>query len=138
MTKIEWTDFLRKRGLRSTPQRLHLLETLNKQKKPLSAEEIHHAIRGTGCDLATVYRNLQQMEELELLEKTYLSDQVARYQLRTPGRGHHTHHIECRSCRRITPVSQCLLGEQVKILESLGFRNVTHRLEFEALCPACA
>lgn len=138
MSKNSWSDLLRQKGLRSTPQRQHLLETLNRQKRPLSAEEIHQSIRSSGCDLATVYRNLQQLEELGLVEKTYLSDQVARYQLHPPGRSHHTHHIECRSCHRVTPVSQCLLADQVKLLESLGFRNVTHRLEFEAVCPACA
>lgn len=130
-------SLLKAKGLRKTSQRLQILEALLRSRRPLSAEDLHRGLSGRACDLATVYRNLQQLEEHALVNRTFLSDQIARYTTRSSEPHLHTHHIECRSCHRVTPVKSCLVDHQVEQLEMLGFREVTHRLEFQALCADC-
>lgn len=132
------TQLLKSQGLRRTPQRLQLIETLSRQKKPLSAEELHRGLKSAACDLATVYRNLLQLEEKGLVLKTFFSDQIARYSLSSPQSDHgHAHHIECRKCHQLTPLDLCVVEQQIKSLEKMGFRSITHRLEFSADCPSC-
>lgn len=137
MKKSDATSLLKTKNLRCTPQRLELVEILLRLKQSQTAEALHKQLKGT-CDLATVYRNLQQLEERGLLVKTFFSDQIARYHLAGEGAPAHHHHIECRKCLRLLPLDNCILGQQVQILEKMGFREITHRLEFQALCPQCA
>lgn len=129
---------LKAKGLRKTPQRLHILEALLRSQKPLSAEDLHRKLKNRAGDLATVYRNLQQLEEQGLVDRTFLSDQVARYTARSTEPHGHIHHIECRRCHRVTSITSCFVDHQIEQLEKLGFRDVTHRLEFQALCADCA
>lgn len=131
-------SLLSEKGLRKTPQRLQILETLDLASKPLSAEEVQKLLRGYSCDLATIYRNLQSLEREGVLEKTFFSDEVARYRLRGLGHRAHAHHIECRKCHKVEVIDDCLLGAQVKAFQRRGFREISHRLEFLALCPDCA
>lgn len=135
--KRDLAALLRERKIRCTPQRLQILEILEAGRGPQSAEDVFGHLPANSCDLATVYRNLQQLEDQEIIEKTYLSDQKARYCLRE-SHGHHHHHIECRKCGKIMGLDQCGIGPTLKKLQAMGFKDITHRLEFQALCPACA
>lgn len=134
---LDLIAFLSAQGLRRTPQRLQILEALQGAETPLSAEEIHSRLKGLSCDPATVYRNLTQLAEHQLLEKTFFSDQVARYRLKALHSKHHSHHIECRECHEVTEIDRCLLDQQLKTLEKMGFQKISHRLEFQAICPKC-
>ncbi|MBX2986620.1 MAG: transcriptional repressor [Bdellovibrionaceae bacterium] len=138
MSETELSHLLSNKGLRRTPQRIQVLKSLEKARQPLSAEDIQKSFRSYVCDLATIYRNLQQLEQAGLLEKTFFSDQVARYRLCGPGKPAHSHHIECRKCHKVQVINDCLLSAQVKSLEKIGYRQISHRLEFQATCPDCA
>ena len=68
---------LRARGLRLSGARRLVLEALYATDAPLSAEEI---AEGTG-DLASVYRNLETLERLGLVQHVHLGHGAGRYVL---------------------------------------------------------
>ena len=52
--------------------------------------------------------------------------------------GHHHHHVICRKCRKVTSLDQCLIESLEKGLQRQGFSQISHSLEFFALCEKCA
>src|SRR3954470_9586080 len=70
---------LRQRGLRVSAARRHALETLYAAEGPVTAEEI--AARVPGSDLASLYRNLDVLEEHGLVRHIHLGHGPGRYAL---------------------------------------------------------
>ena len=72
---------LRARGLRLSSARRVLLEALHGAGRPISAEEIAGGVDGRvpPSDLASVYRNLERLEELGLVRHVHLGHGPGRY-----------------------------------------------------------
>jgi Fur family transcriptional regulator, ferric uptake regulator len=72
---------LRARGLRLSAARRVLLEALYGAERPISAEEIAAGNDGRlpPSDLASVYRNLERLEELGLVRHVHLGHGPGRY-----------------------------------------------------------
>jgi hypothetical protein len=79
-TLHEAVAVLRARGLRLSAARRVVLEALYATDVPLSAEEIAEGI-GTlpASDLASVYRNLETLERLGLVQHVHLGHGAGRY-----------------------------------------------------------
>ncbi len=89
------------------------------------------------CDLVTIYRTLHQFEKINLVQKSFFSENSAQYCLNDLDDHHHHHHFLCKKCQKITEIDSCLLESQLKALEKKGFRDIVHRLEFFGICPQC-
>ena len=61
---------LKKKGLRLTNQRKAVLEILHETNGPVSADEIYQMIslKNPGFDLSTVYRTLELLKEIGLVQ----------------------------------------------------------------------
>ena len=73
---------LKEKGLKVTRQRLVVLEILAENpEEHLTAEEIYERVKADNPDigLATVYRTVQLLLELELIDRINLDDGFARY-----------------------------------------------------------
>jgi Fur family transcriptional regulator, ferric uptake regulator len=95
---------LRKAGLRSTPARIRVFHLLRQANSPLTHAEIAEQLMPLGFDKATVFRNLTDMTEAELLSRTELGDHVWRFELRDPEdphAGQHPHFV-CVECGSVT------------------------------------
>jgi Fur family ferric uptake transcriptional regulator len=90
---------LRQRGLRSTPQRQLILETISTMEGHLSAEAIHRRVHQVFPEVnpSTVYRTLELLQEMGLVSHTHFHDGVALYH--RAEEGEHQHLI-CQSCGR--------------------------------------
>lgn len=128
---------LQKHGLRKTKQRIALLKTLHKLKNPSSIETIFQNLPDGTCDLATVYRSLQQLEDIHIVDRTYFSNGAALFALKESGH-HHSHHIQCTKCEKLVAIDSCFLKESTQQLKKMGFQQITHRLEFFGVCERCA
>lgn len=122
-------------GLRATPKRAALLESLTKAATPLTAEELHRKIRG--MNLVTVYRNLQSLSEAGLVRLVRFNDNIVRYE--SAGHGHH-HHLVCNSCGTIEDIAFCPAAtiEEEALRASKRFASIkTHAFELFGTCDTC-
>ena len=129
---------LRSRSRRITGPRHAILDVMRQRRRPYTIKEVFEALPVGKCDLATVYRSMGMLEEMELVKRFDFGDGVARYELiGTCGHSHH-HHLICNDCGRIVEIEDCFpKALEDEIAKRNGFRGVTHRLEFFGLCPDC-
>jgi Fe2+ or Zn2+ uptake regulation protein len=127
---------LREAGLRRTPQRQAILRVLEASNKPLTVEEIWHAMAESRSGVPTVYRNLDRFVHEGWVEPLLCADQVVRY-IRCHNQEHH-HHLQCEHCGRTVAVDFCSLHSMEKTLEKhTGYRITRHQLLLFGLCPEC-
>lgn len=84
---------------RFSPQRDHVLELINASGTHLSAHEIYLRAKKKHPNLsqATVYRNLEQLEELQAISAMQGPQGITFYEPFTEPH----HHFVCRVCRQI-------------------------------------
>lgn len=128
---------LKEHGNRITEQRKTLVRAIIKFQSPFSAEDLFGVLKKKNIDLATVYRSLTTFSDLGLLSTVDLSDGILRYEYISK-EGHHHHHVVCTECKMIEPVNFCVVQGQEKIIEQMGYSDVSHKLEFFGLCKKCA
>ncbi|HEY2495350.1 MAG TPA: Fur family transcriptional regulator, partial [Paenibacillus sp.] len=83
---------LQSQGYKLTPQREATVRILlENEEDHLSAEDVFMLVREIAPEigLATVYRTLELLSELHVVEKINFGDGVARYDLRTDTAKHH-------------------------------------------------
>ena len=84
---------------------------------------------------ATVFRTLDVMLELGLVERLDLPSGEHAYIACEPS---HHHHVVCSACGRSQDVDDSGLGPIVRtIARQTGYRIDVHRLELFGLCPDC-
>lgn len=135
---------LREKGLKVTRQRLLVLQTLAENSgSHMAAEDIYELIRADYPDigLATVYRTLQLLLEMQLVDRINLDDGCVRYEIGHLFEGdtkHNHHHLICRTCGKVLPFEDDLLEELERhIEEDTGFHVLDHELKFYGQCRDC-
>ena len=132
---------LQQSSYKLTPQREATLRVLiENEKDHLSAEEIFFFVRKKNSEigLATVYRTLEILTDLKIVDKVSFNDGVARYDLRKEGAKHFHHHLLCLECGNIEEVEEDLLGTVEEIVEQkYHFLVKDHRLTFHGVCQKC-
>jgi Fur family transcriptional regulator, ferric uptake regulator len=124
-------------GRRSTRQRSTVRELVSESEAFLSAQEIHHILRGRGetIGLSTVYRNLQTLADDDVIDTLRNEDGEVLY--RQCGPLHH-HHLVCRSCGKVEEIKGPAVERWAdRAAEEHGFTDVSHTVEIFGLCPAC-
>ncbi len=128
---------LRRRGYRLTPQRLLILDVVKTRSEHLSAEAIHAevAARYPVINLATVYRNLQWLQEAGLIRKIDIGCGHLLWEY--SGDGHH-HHLICQSCGSLQEIDnhvvECLSDH---VRDHYGFAVNLDHLAIFGRCLAC-
>lgn len=136
-------EILKSHGLKVTNQRVLLLEALSKHKgEHLTPEEIYEIVKEEHPEigLATVYRTIQLLCQLGLVEKAVLVDGIVRYEMAERGRGraHHHHHIICLDCGNVESFEDDLLENlESAIAKKTGFEIVNHEVKFYGYCNKC-
>jgi len=111
---------VRDAGLRCTAARLAVLQHLFQARGPKTHAEVATALADRGFDRATIYRNLTELTEAQLVSRMELGDHVWRFEIRRPqaGRGkkdEHPHFV-CTTCGEVS----CLEGVDVAITPKPG------------------
>lgn len=131
------TTRLAKAGLRSTRQRLLVLETLADEPHDATAQEIYARLRqgGEPVGLATVYRTLSVLSERGVVDEFTHRPGESCYRL--CGEGHH-HHLVCANCHGVAELEGCEVDAWLaKAAKEQGFAPTEHTLEVTGLCAAC-
>src|SRR5699024_4212023 len=132
---------LHSKGYKLTPQREATLTVLlEREEDHLSAEDIFLLVKEKAPEigLATVYRTLDLLTELEVVDKINFGDGVSRYDLRKEGIDHFHHHLVCMECGSVEEIIEDLLVDVEKIVEDKWeFQVKDHRLTFHGICKNC-
>ena len=138
-------DFIKKQlyaaNYKLTPQREATVRVLlENEQDHLSAEDIFLMVKEKAPDigLATVYRTLELLLELKIVDKINFGDGVYRYDLRKDGDVHFHHHLVCMNCGSVHEIEDDLLLDVEKLVESdYDFKIKDHRLTFYGICSKC-
>ena len=130
-------DYLKKKDLLVTPQRMVILDYLLQAEQHLSQDEIYQALKGKGIGKVTVFRTLKVLEECGLVEEVSDSHRKPRYEVKID-RPHHDHLI-CLGCGTIHEIQWPEIERiQEKVTRQMGFKVAYHRHELFGYCKSCS
>lgn len=130
---------LQAEGLRNGGARRSVIEHLGAQSCCRSAQEIFDGIRQYGgrVGIASVYRALDQLVELRLVQRVELGDGVARFE---PSHldGEHHHHLVCDDCGKVEPFSDPGLEQALEhAAKRLDYDMRAHEVVLHGRCGDC-
>ena len=100
---LEARRILKEAGLRSTPARISVINALKRSSKPQTHAELADQLVPLGFDKATVFRNLTDLAEADLVIRTELGDHVWRFLLADPNHDRSSHpHFVCMDCGMVS------------------------------------
>jgi Fur family transcriptional regulator, ferric uptake regulator len=122
-------------GFRSGGGRRQVVDLLSEEDCALTALEIDKRLRGVGR--ATVYRALEQLEDLGLIQRVDVRGDAAGFERVDPG-GHHHHHIVCEQCGRVVAFEDDRLEQAILALaERPDFNVSSHDVTLRGECASC-
>jgi len=137
----EFYTKLKENGYKLTSQRKVVLNAmLEHQDDHLTVEEIYQFVNATNPEvgLATVYRNIQLLSDMKIVEKLNLEDGFTRYELSKDGEIHRHHHLICEECGKVIEVKEDLMGSIEQCFkDSYGFIVNDHQAKFFGICKDC-
>lgn len=120
-----------------TPQRLLVIEALHNADKHISAEEIYKQLhsRYPYANISTVYRTLELLKKLSLVNETNFGEGPVLYHVAEKGRHHH---LVCQSCGRIIDLEESALFQLKNVLLcNYGFDADLRHLAISGKCNEC-
>lgn len=130
-------NLFHKRGLKCTPQRLAVLGILEGSARHFSIAEIYDRVKSVlpGIGLATIYRALETLIELDLVKKVHLRDGCHSYATASTG---HQHQVVCVDCNRVAEFKECPFEEITgELSRKTGFKIENHFIQLFGKCREC-
>lgn len=140
---LDWREHthrtLERAGYRAGAARLAVVDLLARQDCCLSAKEIADRLESEGSEIgiASVYRALEVLDSLALVQRLDAGEGVVRYEPAAPSGDHH-HHVVCDKCGRVTAFEDEDLEQAIHSLsERLDHRIGGHDVVLRGTCPLC-
>ncbi len=130
---------LRGRGLRLTPQREMILSVMHRIEGFATVEQIYGRVQALSAavDVSTVYRTLDLLQELRLVNSVDLGDGQCQYELVST---HDPHvHLVCSACGAVLGADLAPVQALADHLQAAyGFHLDPARLSLPGICRGCA
>ena len=124
-------------NFRYSKQRDAVMKVLDKINYHPTVDEIYDIVRKKypKVSLATIYRNVEQLTQMNKIWKIELPNEPARYD----GNMEKHHHVRCSKCNAINDV---WIEKEVTDLIDIGsiknrFSITSFKIEFEGICENC-
>lgn len=131
---------LHEAGYRRGGARGAVVELLARQPCAMTARDVEDRLRRTGREVgrASVYRALEQLDELKLVTRLEVGQGMARYEPLLPSGDHH-HHLVCERCGRVTPFEDPELEAVIERLarRTQNFQVGEHDVVLRGACARC-
>jgi Fur family transcriptional regulator, ferric uptake regulator len=134
---LNWFEILQENGCRLTAPRRAVVETMEGEMRALTPVEVYDTARKkcTGLGLVSVYRTLEKLEQLGLVQRVHQTKSCQAF-VRT-GDGHQ-HLLVCHNCGKAILFE----GDQLdplfnSISKETGFQIESHWLQVIGLCKTC-
>jgi Fur family ferric uptake transcriptional regulator len=143
-TAESWTEHafaaLAGAGLRKGGARTAVVEALAGHQCAVTALDLDDELRRRQPPVgrASVYRALEQLEQLGLVQRIEVCRGTAGYERIDPA-GHHHHHAICRDCGRMVPFEDSNLEQAIgKLSREMDFEVSEHDVVLRGICARCA
>jgi Fur family ferric uptake transcriptional regulator len=143
-TQTDWAQHalatLQEAGHRRGGARTAVVEALAAHECAVTALDLDDELarRSPRVARASVYRALEQLEQLGLVRRIEVARGVAGYE-RVDPTGHHHHHAICRDCGRMVPFEDRSLEQAIgKLSESMAFEVAEHDVVLRGRCERCS
>jgi Fur family transcriptional regulator, ferric uptake regulator len=121
-------------GYRSGAARREVIELLAGEHCALTALEIDRRLDSVGR--ASVYRTLDQLEQLHLVQRVEIGGEAAGYE-RLDAEEHH-HHLLCEDCGRLAPFASEKLEREIEAIgRNSDFSVSAHDVVLRGTCSSC-
>lgn len=133
-----FSEHIRGKGLKNTPQRRLIAEVFFSAPSHLGAEELYAKSRAHDPNIGqtTVYRTLKLLCEANLAREMHFGDGITRYEPVLDA-SHHDHLI-CTQCgKNIEVVDATIEQRQLVLAEEHDFVLTSHRMYLYGLCGSC-
>jgi len=124
-------------GMRITSQRALILEIIRRGQGHLDADEVYRQAREKQprLSLSTVYRTLQLLKRLGLVEEVHFDEAHHHYEVK-PSSEHH--HLVCLGCGKVIEFSYPLTRYVKRnVTEAKDFEIVDAEIRMTGYCPRC-
>ncbi len=142
-TQTVWLDHalgeLRRAGHRTGGARTAVVSLLAEQDCCLTAQEIFDELRERDrrVGIASVYRALDLLTTMKLVQRLEMGEGVARYEP-AHADGEHHHHVVCERCGRVAAFEDDELEDALEGLGAkLGYALEGHDVVLRGECPEC-
>jgi len=135
----ELKKIVKQKGLKYTEQREVVLSVLLQASEHLTAEEVYNEIKKvfpeSNIGIATVYRALSFLEEVDLITSITFGTDGKKYE--SNSKSHHDHLI-CTSCGKIIEfMDDEIEKKQEKIAKKNKFKISSHSMQLYGTCESC-
>lgn len=137
LTIAHWEDALGCSGYRLTRPRRAILRVIAGSSRPLTPVGIFDQARALNpsIGLVTVYRTIDRLVDLNLVERVHLSNSC---QTIFRGTQEHRHLLVCSNCGNSAYFDGLDIEEKFsEIGQTLGYQVTHHWLQLEGLCRNC-
>ncbi len=136
----ELKKIVKQKGLKYTEQREIVLNILINATDHLSAEEVYNEIKNqykeSNIGIATVYRALSFLEEVDLITSITFGTDGKKYE--SNAKSHHDHLI-CTSCGKIVEfLDDEIEKRQDRIAKKNKFKITSHSMQLYGTCETCS
>jgi Fur family ferric uptake transcriptional regulator len=142
-TRQSWEGFaldaLQDAGYRRGGARTVVIEALAKHDCAVTALDLEEELRDRDVAVgrASVYRALEQLEQLGLVQRIEVCRGTAGFE-RVDPTGHHHHHAICRDCGRMVPFEDKSLEQALdKVAGTMSFDVTEHDVVLRGRCDRC-
>ncbi|HJD97578.1 Fur family transcriptional regulator [Mailhella massiliensis] len=133
----KFSEYLKQKGLRVTPQRLKILDAFMSTDEHVSMEELFLLVRSKDSTVGqvTVYRTLKLLCEAGIASAVNFEEGMVRYE---PVGMHHHDHLVCEKCgRKIEFVNNAIESLQEKVCRVHDFIPTSHHMVLYGICAEC-
>lgn len=134
----ELRALIRDSGLRATSSRIAVLKLMRTAAHPMSHSDVATALAEQTWDRATLYRNLVDMVEVGLLNRTDMGDHVWRYTFNRPDHADDEHpHFVCTGCGTVECLPEVELTFENQTTTPMALQNRQVEIRVRGLCDTC-
>ena len=131
---MNYIEELRENTLKVTPQRIAMLEEIEAAGH-IDVDTLYEILRMSfpNVSLATVYKNVNQMYELNILEVIKVPNHKQQYEI---AKDPHIH-LACDACGSVMDMDQCIDELMYSAESGSGYRLNHSSVVLNGVCPSC-
>ena len=131
-------EFIRKKGLRNTPEREAIIEEIFATHDHFDVDELYLRLKNKKKKISkpSIYRVIPYLLESGLIQEAYFEEGHLHYE-HIYGHGHHCH-LRCVKCGKTIEFQEKSLRRlEKKLAEKYDFVVKDHKFEVLGYCPKC-